>query len=589
MFKSIRFMMGYVWKVRKRYVIYQLVYQILTAAIPLADIVIPKFIIDELTGAQSVPHIVGWILLLVFINLLGSVLSAYLKRKCFILKGEVFTEFQTMMAEKLSSCDFERLEDPRFLDIQAKAERFLFADGQGFAAVLDKAFNVVGKLLSFTGIVAVISTLNFWVLLVFAALILLNAYYGARVRKQYIQWDLEKAPVERRTSYLNNLVGDFAFGKEIRIYGMKDWLVGKVHEHLQASDAFYKKQVRLTNKADYLASFTNFLLKGIAYLYLAFSVIRKAIGLGDFTMYTGALLNFSSAMQSVMQSVVEIAQFKGYYDALEEYMEVPRRMYQGEQRELPQAPYEIRFEDVSFRYPGQSADVLKHINLTLKSGEKLSVVGENGAGKTTFVKLLSRLYDPTQGRILLNGVDIRKIDYRQYMGIIGSVFQDYKLLAFTLKENVALDQAEAVPDEKVQETLIRSGLGGKLSQLPQGVQTHVYKIFSEEGFEPSGGEGQKIALARAMYKDAPVMILDEPTAALDPRAEYEIYRNFSEMTAGKTTVFISHRMSSSKFCDHVAFFRNGEIAEYGTHDQLMAKGGLYSELFTMQAQYYVDG
>lgn len=186
-------------------------------------------------------------------------------------------------------------------------------------------------------------------------------------------------------------------------------------------------------------------------------------------------------------------------------------------------------------------------------------------------------------------MDIRKINYRQYMGIIGSVFQDYKLLAFTLKENVALDQAEGIPDEKVQETLIRSGLGGKLSQLPRGVQTHVYKIFSEEGFEPSGGEGQKIALARAMYKDAPVMILDEPTAALDPRAEYEIYRNFSEMTAGKTTVFISHRMSSSKFCDHVAFFRNGEIAEYGTHDQLMAKGGLYSELFTMQAQYYVDG
>lgn len=214
------------------------------------------------------------------------------------------------------------------------------------------------------------------------------------------------------------------------------------------------------------------------------------------------------------------------------------------------------------------------------------MVGENGAGKTTFVKLLCRLYDPTEGRITLNGTDIRDFDYDAYMALIGSVFQDYKLLAFTLKENVAFQKADGEPDGKIHDILVRSGLGHRLETLPQDVQSHIYRTFAEDGFEPSGGEGQKIALARAIYKNAPIMILDEPTAALDPRAEYEIYRNFSQLTEGKTTVFISHRMSSSKFCDHIALFQNGEIAEYGTHDELMEKGGSYKELFEMQAQFY---
>lgn len=253
----------------------------------------------------------------------------------------------------------------------------------------------------------------------------------------------------------------------------------------------------------------------------------------------------------------------------------------------PPPPYELRFEDVTFCYPGQPNPSLRHINITLHSGEKLSVVGENGAGKTTFVKLLCRFYDPTEGRITLNGTDIRDIDYDAYMALIGSVFQDYKLLAFTVKENVVFQHAEEEADAPIRDILVHSGLGHRLETLPHDIHSHIYRTFAEDGFEPSGGEGQKIALARAIYKNAPIMVLDEPTAALDPRAEYEIYRNFSELTAGKTTAFISHRMSSSKFCDHIALFRHGEIAEYGTHDELMALGGEYKELFDMQAQFYL--
>ena len=586
-FKGIGFLMRYTWRFEKRYILYQIARQILVAVVPLSDIIIPKYIIDELTGGKRVEVLLGWIGLLLAINLLGNWLINFFEGNTFVLKGKVFTKFQTMMADQLSKSDFERLEDPTFLDTKAKAEKFLYADGQGFAAVLGSAFNILGQIFTFAGIVAVIMTLNIGIVLGFVLLILINAFYDSRVRKQLTVWDLEKAPIERKTSYFLDLVENFAFGKEIRIYGIREWIVSKVHEHLQESNRFYTKQTKLLNRTRYISTFTNFILKGVTYVYLAFSVLKNVIGIGDFTMYVSALLNFSNAMKSLMDSLLNIRQFGGYYDALKDYMDVPQRMYEGKQQPVPAGPYEIRFEDVSFRYPGQSADILKHISITLHSGEKLSIVGENGAGKTTFVKLLCRLYDPTEGRITLNGVDIRDLDYDAYMKLIGSVFQDYKLLAFTLKENVAFQNSAQEDDSRIQGILTRSGLGTLLGRLPKGIHTHIYHTFAEDGFDPSGGEGQKIALARAIYKDAPVMILDEPTAALDPRAEYEIYQNFSQLTSGKTTVFISHRMSSSKFCDHIALFKNGEIVEYGTHDELMAKNGGYRELFNMQAQYYL--
>ena len=587
MFKGIGFLMRYTWKFEKRYIIYQILLQILTALVPLSDIIIPKYIIDELTGARRIDVLLGWAGLLLAINLLGNWLISFFSGNSFVLQGKVFTKFQTMMADQLSRSDFARLEDPKFLDTKAKAEKFLYANGQGFGAVLTSAFNIFGKLFTFAGIVAVISTLNVWVVLGFVLLVLLNAFYESKVRKQATAWDLEKAPIERKTAYYIDLVENFAFGKEIRIYGIKDWIVAKVHEHLQESDRFYARQTRLMNKARYLSVFTNFVLKGITYGYLVFSVIKGFIGIGDFTMYMSALMNFSDAMRSLMESLLNIRQFGGYYDALKDYMDVPQRMYEGKHLAAPAGPYELRFEDVSFRYPGQENDTLKHISLTLHSGEKLSVVGENGAGKTTFVKLLCRLYDPTEGRITLNGIDVREIDYDQYMALIGSVFQDYKLLAFTVKENVSFQHSDEEDDKRIHDILVHSGLAHRLETLPHDIHSHIYRTFAEDGFEPSGGEGQKIALARAVYKNAPIMILDEPTAALDPRAEYEIYQNFSELTNGKTTVFISHRMSSSKFCDHIALFKNGEIAEYGTHDELMAQGGDYKELFDMQAQFYV--
>lgn len=583
---GIGFLLSYTWKKKKAYIIYSILLQILTAVVPLADTVIPKFIIDELMGEQRLSYLIFWIGLLLLITLVGSFLIRCLSAHCFILKGKIFSLFQADLSDRLSSCDFERLEDPNFLDTKAKAEKFLYANGQGFGAVMDHTFSIFGKLLTFVGIITIISTLNFWIVLLFIGLVFLNSWYESRVRKDYVKWDMEKAPIERKTSYLIDLVSNFTFGKEIRVFNIRNWLSSKIRFHLNESDEFYAKQTKILSKSEYVAVFMNFVLKGVTYGYLAFQVVERSLGIGDFTMYITALMNFSAAMNEVMKSILDIRQFGGYYDALKEYMAVPQKMRNGKKLSLPKGAFEIRFENVSFRYAGQSTYALKNVNITLPPEEKLSIVGENGAGKTTFVKLLCRLYDPTEGRILLNGVDIRDIDYDQYMSIIGSVFQDYKLFSFTLKENISFASSKQAKDQDIYNLLCRSGLQSKMEKLPDGVQTYVYKNFSENGFEPSGGEGQKIALARAKYKNAPIMILDEPTSALDPRAEYEIYQRFSELVSGKTAVFISHRMSSSRFCDHIAVFKDGEIVEYGTHKELMEHNGTYHELFQMQAQYY---
>ncbi|MDR2407231.1 MAG: ABC transporter ATP-binding protein/permease [Bacteroidales bacterium] len=495
-----------------------------------------------------------------------------------------------MIAEKLALCDFEQLENPEFLDIKERAGKFLYANGQGFGVVLDSAVNILGKLIIFVGIMAVILTLNLWVVLVFIVLVFLNSLIDSRVKKNYVKWDMEKAPIERKTGYFIRLVEDFSFGKEIRLFNLRSWIVQKISNHLNIANEFYRKQTSEYNKSYYFNSLTGFIREAFSYGYLSFRVIYGFIGIGDFTMYISAIAQFSAAMNDVMQSVLNIKQFGSYYDALDKYMNVPTTMRIGKTilDKSNSFEYIIKFYNVSFKYTGSNYFALKNVNITISDKEKLTIVGENGAGKSTFVKLLCRLYKPTEGTIFLNGVDIQEIEYDSYMSIIAPVFQDYKLFSFPIKENIAFSASNNATDESIMHLLKASGLGGKLENLENGINTHIYKNFELDGFEPSGGEGQKLSIARALYKDAPIVVLDEPTAALDPRAEYEIYQKFNSLTLGRSAIYVSHRLAISKLCDNVAVFANGEIVEYGSHDALIGRKGLYYELYNMQAQFYAE-
>ncbi|MDD3393731.1 MAG: ABC transporter ATP-binding protein [Anaerotignum sp.] len=584
--KSFAFLFKFTWKFSKKYILSALAYQFIAAGIPLVNVILPKYIIDGLIDGRDANYVLCLSFVLVSANLLLGLLSHAFRATMFTSKSIVFNKFQCLISEKLIDADYEYLENPDFLDIKEKARKFLYADGQGFGIVLDSVINIIGKLFIFVGLITIILTLNIYIVILFIILVVLNSIMESNVKKNYTSLELEKAPIERRTNYFLNIIEDFSYGKEIRINDAKNFFITKVSRHLSDAEQFYKKQMKLSNKAHYFNELTAFLRALITYSYLIFNVVYSKIGIGDFTMYLNAMMQFSSAMNDVMKSVLNIRQFSGYYDALNKYLNAPTKKGKGPCLNAPQEIISISFHHVWFKYPGQASYTLHDINVDFSAGKKYSIVGENGAGKTTFLKLLARLYEPTKGYITLNGINIKDIDYEKYQSILSTVFQDYKLFAFTIKENLVFDKL--ISDEKIYESLQKSGFSERLETLPKGIYSYIYKYFESDGFEPSGGESQKIAMARALLKDTPIIILDEPTAALDPRAEHDLYVRFNELVEHKTAFYVSHRLSSSKFCDEIMVFQKGTIVEIGNHQDLIGKDGIYAELYGMQSEYYID-
>lgn len=585
-YKGISYLLKFSWTTDKRYILYQIVLQGLLAAVPLCDTIIPKFIIDELTGDKNVSTLCLWISLMIAINIIGNFGIDTLNGKIMKIKGSLFTKFQTIMAEKLAKSDYINLESPTFLDARAKAEQFIYANGHGFGVVLDNFFKIIGETITVLGIAGIILLLSPIIFIGFVGILIITGLIDSKVEEQYIKWDLEKATIERRSSFFLDLIGNADYGKDIRLYGLQKWIVDIIHNHLLSAEAFYARQISLSVKKEHLSTGIRIFFKAVSYVYLAHRVLIKTIGIGDFTMYIAALLSFSSSVKALSNSIVQIRQFSGYYDALIIYMNAPQKMHEGKAIPVDLDHQVIEFHNVSFTYPGQEKPTIRNISFRINRGEKLSIVGENGAGKSTLIKLLCRLYDTTDGKITLDGIDIKDIDYDQYMGLISAVFQDYKLFPCSIEENITFTQTQDCKEKAIQHIVEKVGLSNTVSRYPKGNRTYVHKLFEEDGIEPSGGEGQKIAIARAIYKNGDIMILDEPTAALDPRAESQIYQNFASITENKTTIFISHRLASCSFCDRIMFLEDGEIVEYGTHEELMKLNGKYKELYELQAKYY---
>ncbi len=326
---------------------------------------------------------------------------------------------------------------------------------------------------------------------------------------------------------------------------------------------------------------------GVIYLFTGLKALGGAFGVGSVTQYVGALAGLAQGFTSLLEIVGVLRANAEYLKLTYDFLDIPNNMYQGSltTEKRSDRKYEIEFRDVSFKYPGTDTWALRNVSMKFDVGERLAVVGENGSGKTTFIKLLCRLYDPTEGEILLNGIDIRKYRYDNYLALFSVVFQDFKLLAQPLGQNVAA--SIEYDRERAEECLERAGFGQRLTEMPKGLDTCLYREFEEDGVEISGGEAQKIALARVLYRDAPFIVLDEPTAALDPEAEAEVYTRFNDIVEDKTAIYISHRLSSCRFCDEIAVFDHGRVVQQGTHDALLAvAGGKYQTLWDAQAQYY---
>ncbi len=386
---------------------------------------------------------------------------------------------------------------------------------------------------------------------------------------------------------LDELIGDYAYGKDIRLYGMGEGLVQKELElSMTWTRAFNRVHLR-AGLLDCLGKAADFVLRFGIYLVLIYASLRGEVSVGSIAKYVSCVTLLLSAAAGIVKSITQLAVNNGYLQRYFSWFDIPNEMYKGtltvEKRDDNE--YFVEFRDVSFRYPHTEAWALRHVSFKFKVGEKLAIVGLNGSGKTTFIKLLCRLYDPTEGEILLNGVDIRKYDYDEYMSLFSVVFQDFRLFAVSLGQNVAADTQ--FDKERVYDCLSRAGFDVRESSMPKGLDTPLYKDFDKDGVEISGGEAQKIALARALYKDAPFIILDEPTAALDPVSEYEVYSRFNSIAGDKTAVYISHRLASCRFCDKIAVFHAGQIVQSGRHEELLADtSGKYHALWTAQAQYY---
>ena len=430
--------------------------------------------------------------------------------------------------------------------------------------------------------------------LLIAAFILADAYFMIRISNT-------------RISKVNEIIGNEGAGYETRvdafcemwgtdmiIFGLNRIAMEEFRKYLLRPGWFLKWH-GVSQKYNMFSSVVRQLLNIAVFLFTAAKAYIGIIGIGNFVMYQGTISRFINAVAGLTSHISCLRHNNQYLLELYEFLDLPNDMYKGtlavEKRD--DIDYEIEFRDVSFRYPRTDAWVLRHVNMKFRIGDKLAIVGENGSGKTTFIKLLCRLYDPTEGKILLNGIDITRYRFDEYMELFSVVFQDYTLFGFPLGENVAADYT--YDSEKVRDCLIRAGLGDKLTSLENDpdakekdtLKRAIGRDYDNEGIDFSGGERQKIALARALYKDAPFVILDEPTAALDPIAEAAVYENFNILVKDKTAVFISHRLSSCRFCDNIAVFDHGELVQEGPHDMLVSdENGKYSQLWHAQAQYY---
>ena len=490
---------------------------------------------------------------------------------------------------KAMRMNYALLEKPEALDLHQRAQGSTDGNNNGFEGMMH-LMQDLGKNL-FTTIVTFVAVLvlDFRLILALTVMGVLSfLYYRVILKKDKKEvWD-RLAPVWRKSSYMARVTQQPEYAKDIRLFSMIPFLLKKQRAVFETREERIDYHQDLWNRNMLFGQAMNVICRFLTYTVLYFAVIREfnPLSIGSFTLYLALANAFSGALIYLLQRFGDFSRASMEVDDLRSFLEL-----NGEEDEnllsLPETDsLELQFHDVSYRYPEADKDALSRLNLTLHPGEKLAVVGLNGAGKTTMIKLLLRLYDPTEGFITLNGTDIRKYRREDYYRLFSPVFQNVELFALPLAENVSMLPMQATDREKAAACLREAGLGGRLDELTKGLDTELLKIASEEGIDLSGGEKQKLALARALYKGAPVVVLDEPTAALDALAEKQLYERFDRMIGKKSAVYISHRLASTRFCDRIAMFMDGRMAEYGTHDELVAKGGEYARLFDVQAQYY---
>ena len=577
---------------------------------PYVSIYLSALVIDELAGSRNVERLQ----LLVLITLASAAVialgTALLKKWTEAQSAGMWFKVENILSEKMLDMDYISLDETHTAELLSTIRQNMNGGGWGLYRVVVAYEELCSSILTILGGISLTVSLfvsrvpdgagalsalnNPLVVLAVITVMLAVTFIAPVLNNKSGSYYAKHADSHNLGNRLFSFFGWLGYYSElapdVRIY-RQDRICGR-HNH-NKDDTFCSNGLfaRLAWGPIGLfaaaGSAVSVIFTGVVYAFVCLKALAGAFGLGSVTQYVASITKVSGGMSSFVSTLGDMRNNAPFLELTFEFLDIPNNMYQGsltvEKRN--DRKYEVEFRNVSFKYPGSENYALRNVNMKFEIGKRLAVVGMNGSGKTTFIKLLCRLYDPTEGEILLNGIDIRKYNYAEYMNIFSVVFQDFKLFSLTLGENVA--SGSRIDREKVIDCLNKAGFGGRLAEMPNGIDTYLYTDYEKDGVNVSGGEAQKIAIARALYKDSPFIILDEPTAALDPIAEAEIYGKFDEIAGDKTTIYISHRLSSCKFCDEIAVFHEGAVIQQGTHASLVAdESGKYYELWHAQAQYY---
>lgn len=579
------FFFKFSWKANKKYIISLIIKVIVTNLVGLFILILPQFLIDSIVNANY-RNVVFWGSITVISNFLCQMFIEYFTADVYIQKNIVYNKFQLWLAEKQGKAKYEYIERDEVKTLYEQGAKYIygFQGSQGFGSAFETFFELWGYIFTVTSVAIMIVYLNIYLLLVVVVVTCTMSVVRNYINKLVYETNMKKVPYERKENYFKLLFSDYRYGKEIRINNILKFFLNKAQINMDQTNYYYKLNISRYKWAAFIGLFLNFLQDICVYITLIKKVFASEITIGNFTMYLSAVSKFSSNLMSITKSFLKIKEYSLYYTAFKNYLEVIDNDEEEKHELTCTEGYNLEFRNVSFRYSEKQEFILKNISFEIKAGTHIALVGNNGSGKTTLIKLIARLYEPTSGEILLNGLNIKLYNKEDYYKKIAVVFQDYKLFPISLKENICFN--ETFDTRNVLEMMKRCAIDGFIDKCMNNFDTQISREFDEDGIEPSGGESQKICLVRALYKDAECLILDEPTAALDPRAEFEIFKMFKEAIENKTAILISHRLGMAKLCDEIIVLNEGKIIEQGNHYDLLNAKGVYYEMFNKQSVYY---
>lgn len=587
--QNVRFMLALAWHKGKDVLALCVLFAALSLGINLAQLFIAPVVLAQVEAHAPLSRLLwtigGFALALILLNgLLG-----YVDQNTMFGRVRLRISIINDLNEKACTTSYPNTRDPKALKLFEKAQDATRSNSRPAEHIWTTLTGLLLNLAGFAVYLTLLSGLDLGLIGVVAVTTAAGFFISQRINAWGYHHREEESSYQKKIRYIAQNTESIQLAKDIRIFGLGPWLSDIYESTLRLYDAFINRRERIYTGACAVDALLSLARNGIAYAYLIWLTLTEGLPASQFLLYFSAFTGFSTWVTGILQECSTLHKESLDLSTIQEYLHLPEPFHFADGAPVPPADrYELRLDHVTFRYPGTKKPILQDLCLTIRPGEKVAVVGLNGAGKTTLVKLLCGFYDPDEGRVLLNGQDIRQFDRRAYYQLFSTVFQESSELDITVAQTVA-QRVDGIDMDKMKACVAKAGLAEKIASLPQGYDTHLGKQVYLDGVELSGGQTQRLMLARALYKDGAFLVLDEPTAALDPIAESDIYQKYNEMTAGKSSVFISHRLASTRFCDRILFVKDGGIAEEGTHEELLQKGGAYAKLFNVQARYYQEG